>query len=324
LDVVFFTHALVETGFGHAMRCARLAGLLKKMRPSTSVAFAGEFDQRAMTLLQSIAPLEAVSAEPLPAAVGIYDRMDDTEEPSAFDQGKLALLTQRCKSVIFFANGLQQPQVGGNVTVIGYKPGDVHSHPPRLFWDLRYAPVAIDAPGDTVPRDRSRAFVALGGARGMEGLRKVLTAIARLPSIVSVDVLGSPLNPVAGSIGECVRPDQDLRVHQNVEDLSAFLRTAGLVIASYGHLGYEALAYGAPLCLVGQKQFQAQYAERLAASGLCVAAGLLAHTTASMLADKFGQTLRSADALSKSAREAIDGHGLARIAELILACLEAA
>lgn len=289
-----------------------------------SVSLEGDFEENAVTLLRQIAPTAVITQDAQTSDVGVYDRMDDSEEPSAFDKVKLATLVGRCRSVIFFANGLVEPDVSKTVTVIGYKPGSVSSRPPRVFWNLRYAPVTLEQNvQDATIRDRSRAFVALGTARGIEGLRKVLLAMSEVRSITSIDVLGSPLNPIGAAIN-CIRPDQVVRVHEQVADVAPFLFSAGLVVASYGHLGYEALACGAPLCLVGQKVFQAQYAERLAARGMCIAAGSLTEITSAGLARKFEETLRCANALSRTARSNIDGHGLDRIAELILTRLEAA
>jgi spore coat polysaccharide biosynthesis predicted glycosyltransferase SpsG len=322
-DIVFYTHGLPETGFGHAARCAKISALIKKKRSRTMMTFAGEFSDSARAWLQSFGAIDVFCVEPAPATVGIYDRMDDIENPEVVDYRRLQFLLDRCSRVILFANGRVIPDVPEGVTVIGYKPAWVSPQPPRLYWSLEFAPVAEEASTTATLRAPGRALVALGGARGSTGLRTVMNAIAALPQISFVDVLDSPVNPLTPET-DWLRGDQKLQTHRGVASVSPFLWRAGLVIASYGHLGYEALACGAPLCLVGQKTFQALYADRLAERGLCVSAGLLANLTVEQLASALASTLASAEALSSAARKAVDGRGLERIVGIILDRLEQA
>jgi spore coat polysaccharide biosynthesis predicted glycosyltransferase SpsG len=163
----------------------------------------------------------------------------------------------------------------------------------------------------------------LGGANGDHGLRSVLQAIAALPQIAEIDVLDSPVNPLRPD-PRWLREDQKLQMHRGVPSVMPYLMQAGLVVASYGHLAYEALACGAPLCLVGQKVFQVRYAERLTERGVCLSGGSLADATPDRLATAFAATLASATPLSSAARKAVDSHGLERIAGIILERLERA
>jgi spore coat polysaccharide biosynthesis predicted glycosyltransferase SpsG len=318
--IMFLTHASANTGFGHAARCAKLSSLLKKKRPAIETIFTGEFSNEAKHWVEAFGAVDAFASDPSPAAIGVYDRMDDAEDPEVVDVDRVRALRDLCGQVILFANGHSLPRLESGVTVIGYKPAAVVSRPPRVYWSLEFAPVFDDVPA-TSQRNPHRVFVALGGAEGDRGLRTVCEALRLLPQITEVDVLDSPVNPLEPDPG-WLRADQRLATHRRVPSVAPFLAGAGLVVASYGHLAYEALACGSPLCLLGQKAFQARYADKLAARGLCIAGGLLFERTAQQLAHSFGAALAAADTLSAAATRAVDGKGLERVADLIIERLE--
>lgn len=314
-DVIFHTHATTDTGFGHAARCGRLAALLAGARPGCAIVFEGDFDEGARASLAGLAPL-AFSTGGETARLGVYDRMDDTEDPEAWSADRLDDLRARCARVVFLANGMRRPGVPADVTVIGYKPAGPRPAPPRMHWGLEFAPVASMATDEGIARgEGGRALLALGGARGSSGVRTALQALSMVEPITHIDVLDSPVNPIELS-RDWVRADQILTSHRSVPSVAPLIACAGIVLASYGHLGYEALALGRPLCLVGQKAFQADYAERLAAAGLCVAAGRLDALDATALATALRRTLAAADDLS-AARGSVDDRGLDRIAALL-------
>ena len=316
LDVLFFTHARVDTGFGHAARAGQLARLLKMCDPRLDIGFAGDFTPGARAFLA--AGGAAFAEDDAHARVGVYDRMDDPEHPELWDAAALDAARARCARLVFMANGLSRPALPAGVIAIGYKPGGPPPSPPDLYWGLQYAPVAAYMlPEAPVAREPRRALVALGGAGGAAALATVLGALARIAEITEVDVLDSPVKPLHVSAAP-LRVDQELTVHRGVARVTPLLARAGVVVASYGHLAYEALACGAPVCLVGLKRFQADYAARLAARGLAVAGGRLGEVDSAALTDAVRTTLAQADALSAAARRAVDGHGLDRVADLIL------
>ncbi|MCB9946833.1 MAG: hypothetical protein H6842_03270 [Rhodospirillaceae bacterium] len=322
-QILFSTHATADTGFGHAARCARLAALLAARRTGLDIALEGEFSDSALSRLAAT-PAVRFARSPERAGVAVYDRMDDIQDPEVWDTHRLDGLRRRARAVLFMANGTHDPRVPGGVTAIGYKPGGPAPRPPHLLWGLDYAPVAREMlPQAPVPRVYDTALVALGGAHGPQGLWTVLDALSRLPAIRHIDIIDSPVNPLASTLPD-LRTGQSHAILCGVPSLTPYLATAGVVIASYGHLGYEALACGAPLCLVGQKAFQVTYAGRLAQLGLCVAAGALAGADPAHLADAIAATVRDAEGFSRAARGAIDGCGLDRIADLILRALDGA
>ncbi len=319
-QILFSTHATADTGFGHAARCARIAGLVAARMPSLDIVVEGAFSDSARARLDAM-PGFRLAAPGETAEVAIYDRMDDIQAPEVWDPAHLDDLRRRCRSVLFMANGRRDPEVPTDVTAIGYKPGGPPARPPRLLWGLEFAPVARDmVPARPMARKDDSALVALGGAQGTEGLLAVLEALSRIDAIRHVDLIDSPVNPVAAPLPG-LRADQSQTVHRGVPSLTPYLASAAVVVASYGHLGYEAIACGAPLCLVGQKPFQADYADRLAELDLCVSAGLLAESGPDRLTEAISVTLSAGDRLGRAASAAVDGRGLDRIADVILRTL---
>ena len=227
-------------------------------------------------------------------------------------------LRQSCRKVIFFANGTCKPNLPKEVACIGYKPGVPDTNTKDLYWGLKFAPVHIDAQKDANDghRDHSRVFVALGGGATATSTKKVINACKLNNKNHHVDVLLSPVNKIDLKVLE-TNQCSNVEFHKNVPDLTHFFKSAGLIVASYGHLAYEALAYGSPLCLVGQKQFQTEYAKKLEEKCLCVSAGVLGELTEVQLANAIESAQKMSNDLSLNAAAIFDGGGFNRIAELI-------
>ena len=318
--VRFATDANENVGFGHVARCLLLAKRIAESNPFAIFGFCGDFSDNACRLISENLPnvaINAIGARNIPT-LSIFDAMADKEDPDVFDVQRLKKVCKSSTEVICLVSGKRTPPQHSNLTCIGYTLGGPCSTPPKLYWGLHYAPAGIDESVTLdAQRDRTRAFIGLGGGKGSKNIRLVLRAIARLDEITRVDVLVSPVNEASPDRG-FPGPDQGVYLHWNVPSVVPFLASAGVVVTSYGHLGYEALACGAPLCLVGQKRFQAEYADALAAEGCCVAAGYLSESSEEALAAAISDTLARAGELSATARRTVDGCGLDRIAVLIM------
>ena len=315
-DIIFFTHANNRIGFGHASRCAQLCRILKSIDESLSIAFVGVFADGSKELLKQLCdPVILGDAQGL---IGIYDRMDDPEFPHIWSSSKMEQLKRACRKVIFFANGTCKPKLPRGVACIGYKPGVPETYAKDFYWGLSFAPVHKDAENDAnhVRRDHSRVFVALGGGATATSTMKVINACKLNNKNHHVDVLLSPVNKIDLKALETTQ-FSDVEFHKNVPDLTHFFKAAGLVVASYGHLAYEAMAYGSPICLVGQKQFQTEYAKKLEEKRLCVSAGILDKLTEVQLAKAIESAQKMSNDLSLNTAAIFDGGGFNRIAEVI-------
>lgn len=320
-DVAFYTHATAATGFGHAARCGRLAAMMAEDRPEARIAVIGDFSdsaRRAFDRMQ-LAPLAESEAADWSARLGVYDRMDDTEDPSVVDWDRFAAFRQHVDGAVFMANAMIDPfaerEADQHVGVIGYKLGGPRSLPPRRYWGLEFAPVMMDEPGRVID-EPGRVFLAMGGAPDGANLEKAVRALGRVSWVESVAVLISPVQ-AAMPAREWLRPDQRLETVVNAPSLAPELERAGLVVASYGHLGYEALALGRPCCLLGQKRFQADFAERLAEEGLCVSLGRIGEMSVDELADGFAAVRSERVELGRRAARRVSRRGLAAIADLL-------
>ena len=203
------------------------------------------------------------------------------------------------------------------MTCIGYsRVPDTHAS--EVYWGLKYAPFNRDVAWDDplTCRNGDKIFVALGGGATVTSTLKVVESCLLSNENCQITVLLSPVNNINA---EDVQINQvgNVEVCKNVPDLSHFFKTAGVIVASYGHLAYEAMSYGAPICLVGQKQFQTEYARQLEQKQLCVSAGVLSELTTEQLAKSIETTRDMANDLSHKTFSTLDGGGFASIAELI-------
>ena len=321
VDVLFVVDALPKTGFGHAARCASVARLLRRQSPQLRIGFQGVYSDTARKLLaHHLEPGFFHEREAdIRSRVAVIDRMHDIQDADSWDPQLLERVRGQSGQVVHLTSGPKDPGLPEDVTCIGFQPGGPPSHPPRLYWGLEYAPVslALESPEVQEPPVRDRLLVALGGARDASGIELAMNALELLPQITRVDVLGSPVNdPALLDAARC--KGVEIEIHTTVRDVAPLLRRARVVLASYGHLVYEALARGAAACVVGQKHFQAEFAGRLAGEGLVISGGYAPDTDAQSLAAALERTWDEADTLSARGRKAVDGHGLERIADMLL------
>lgn len=315
-DVVLYTHANNSIGFGHASRCAKLYKVLKNK--NLSVAFVGKFEGLSRELLTKLC--DPVILSKAVGVIGVYDRMDDPEQPHIWSAEHMNKLSSSCKHVVFLANGTTDPELPSGVTCIGYKAGVPDTSSDDFNWGFEYAPFSRDDSYNEVRQDREqqKIFVALGGGATASSTMKVIKACKIYSSACNVDVLLSPVNNIDSEDLE-FHHFENVVTHKNVSSLTHFFKTSGMVVASYGHLAYEALSYGAPTCVLGQKQFQTEFAKRLEERQLCVSAGNLEQMTAEQLAESIQNTMNRAADLSSKTTAIFDGGGINRIAELVYA-----
>lgn len=317
VDIVFYTHANNDTGFGHAARCAKIAKIVNEIAPNLNIGFCGEFSTGAKEVINTLCN-PVFLAKPN-AVVGIYDRMDQVSNPEKWSHERLAFLRHRCKKVVFMANGREVPKISLDVTIIGYKIGPKINARPNCHWGLEYTPV--DNPlvtKDEHTAAEHRVLLALGGGQGNALTKRALLAVDNIQEISGTKILLSPVNPISFDIDfeEIKKPFSQI---SNVPDLSPIIVSSKVVLASYGHLAYEAMALKVPVCLVAQKKFQAEYASVLAQNKFCVFAGGSKTVTVSSIENGIRNALKFSDELVENASKSISSGGLRRIAKIIIA-----
>jgi spore coat polysaccharide biosynthesis predicted glycosyltransferase SpsG len=312
-DVAFYTHAIPETGFGHVARCVNIVKLLRNYNKELDIVFIGEFSQNAIEWINSQVNINYV--EPSHSNVAIYDRMDDAEFPERFSASNIRVIKNKCNKLIFFANSPIKPKLPEDIIIIGQYLDVKQSNNINSFFGLKFAPT-LNSKNSNTKKLKNNIFVALGGAKGFNNINKCMEAISHINYFKTIDVLESPLNPLKDNIIS-LRPDQKITYHSNIPNIEDSLSKAGLVLASYGHLGYQALAQGAALCLIGQKKCQAEYANTLSKSSLCISVGLINEVSIENIVIALEETIKKADILSKNAQEKLDGKGLQRITDIV-------
>ena len=65
-----------------------------------------------------------------------------------------------------------------------------------------------------------------------------------------------------------IRKDQNIKLFHKIPNIESLFKRVNLVIASYGHLGYESLAAGI-LLFIKSKKFQTIYSKALVDENLC-------------------------------------------------------
>jgi spore coat polysaccharide biosynthesis predicted glycosyltransferase SpsG len=322
-DYVFVCDGNPQVGFGHASRAIQLASLLAR-EGNPAIAFAGTYSDEVRGRIGAGVPAALiVDAAAIPrGAVAVYDTMDDPEDPSVYDAARLASVRAASVRTVFLANGLAPPALPEGIVCVGYKGDRPAVVPAGVHWGFEYAPVVLDG-APRRPAEPGRILVSLGGASDPAGMRLVLAALAAAAQVARIDVLVSPAN-ASRPDAALLRPDQTLQVHSGVPSVAPLVTAAEALVASYGHLAYEAIALGRPCCLIGQKRFQAEYAAHLARLGLAVAAGTVEAGSPGALSARIAETVALGPRIARTGPTRIDGRGLERVAGILRDCRRAA
>jgi spore coat polysaccharide biosynthesis predicted glycosyltransferase SpsG len=303
--------ANASIGFGHASRCANIAKYLLKSSQNIKIGFMGnyvlEVKKRIIDILGSIEFLS--ENKKFNASCIIIDALGDNNDPDILPTAKFDYARKYSKNLIFLSSGSVIKDLPKDMICIGYHPSGVHSLSPNIYWGLKYAPTILSEKKNCVKRDYSSALLALGGVNNITVFDSVVDALKEIKTIKEVNILISPVNHNINF--EYDKKSSYFKTHYNLKSISPLLYKAGLVIASFGNLSYEALAHGAPLCLVGTKTFQAQYGEFLVKERLAYNAGLIDKYDTKNILFAINKTINNAKILS------MNGKGIMRQAAII-------
>lgn len=315
MELRFICDGNARTGFGHVARCLTLASIVTHRIREVRVAFQGDYSDLVVDRIRAEVN-DAVIVGPDSfqyADVTVLDRLGHPDVLNSHDEGLLKRAAGHCSRLLFIASGLNVPDMPENAEAVGYQPGGGGGTSTR--WGFKYAPVTpLLLEGPSRQRRSDLALVALGSHVDHHAASLAVTALSELPEIGQIAVFGSPAMPSQLPLDSVPVPTT---FHEGLPTLAGLLREAGVVIASFGNLAYEALALGAPLVLLAQKQFQSDLAFRFAELGLAVNCGLARERTARALMEDIRRALLLAPQLSEAGPKAVDGKGLIRIAAMI-------
>jgi hypothetical protein len=287
--------------------------------PNLDIYFYGEFSKSAQKALISALPIIVFRKmdDDYTADYALIDRMSDFKDIEVCDFELVERVMGRSKRTVYLASGFTVPVLPKGVVCLGYQPRRQSVPIPDVYWGQEYAPVSVELLSyAALPRDKHSALLAFGGAVDDSAPLIASQVLAASSEIARVNVLCSPVNDDEPRLK--FRSGQKVSYLRNVPTVGPLLAQSGVVIASFGNLSYEALALGAPLCLLATKKFQKDLADSFAQLNVATTAGLLSESSLSALTIALQETLDRADELSRNARVMVDGRGIERIAALLL------
>lgn len=316
-DIIFYTHASKDTGFGHASRCAKLAIILNKLDPTLRLGFFGDFSNKSKTLIENICKFKLSFTRNLDTFLVIYDRMDDVKKPEIYSKRRINYILSKNLKLIFLASGNIKPDLNDNVIIIGYKINELIKSNVNLYWGLKFSPVYW-------PKIRKKktkinhfeALIALGGGFTSTDINRLLLTLINMKKITSIKVLLSPVNKDFNL--KKIFDDKDIVLLKNIEDLQSTFQNSDLILCSYGHLTYEVMSLGKATCVFAKKDFQKQYADLLENKNLCISAGKIHKLSNTDLIKECSKALKKKITLETNTKKLINKNGLKNIAKILL------
>jgi UDP-2,4-diacetamido-2,4,6-trideoxy-beta-L-altropyranose hydrolase len=333
--IAFRTTASKQIGFGHLRRCLTLAGELRRAGgAASSISFWIDSDPAAVAVA---------------AAAGFDAHLISGSEPDAtaarLEAGDVAALVVDSYAVAPASFSAWRRRVGALVAVDDLADRDldvdmvVNGSPyaaqlryrtaagAQLLLGPRYAllrPHFRDLPAHHAAASVARVLVTLGGADPQSSTPAVVEAVQRALPEAALDVVVGPLfGPMPDLDRQAAGDRARLRIHRDLDDLSALMSSVELAVSGGGQTLYELAATGVPTVALCLADNQEPNIAALAGVSL-LSAGRLAESAA----DRFrsveeGCRQLAADPalrerMSDAGRSLIDGRGAARVADAIL------
>lgn len=333
--IAFRTTASKQIGFGHLRRCLTLAGELRRASGEASricfwidsdpaavdVAAAAGFEARLVSGPEPDATAAWLEAGEVGALV--VDSYDVT--PASFSAWRRRVgalvavddLADRELDVDVVVNGTPQAAQLSYRTAAGA----------QLLLGPRYAllrPHFRDLPARRAAPRVERVLVTLGGADPHSSTAAVVAGVQRALPEAALDVVIGPLfGPTPDLDRQAAGEPSRLRLHRDLDDLSALMSAADLAVSGGGQTLYELAAAGVPTVALCLADNQEPNIAALAGVSL-LSAGRIAESAARRFS-RIEEGCRQLDAdpalrqrMSDAGRSLIDGRGAARVADVIL------
>ena len=333
--IAFRTTAGKQIGFGHLRRCLTLAGELRRAGgPASSICFWIDSDPTAVAVA---------------AAAGFEARSLSGPEPDAtaawLEAGEVGTLVvdsytvapdwfsawRRHVGSLVAIDDLADRQLDVDVVVNGTPQAAQLSYRTapgaQLLLGPRYAllrPHFRDLPARRAAPRVARVLVTLGGADPQSSTMAVVEAVQRALPEAALDVVIGPLfGPMPDLDRRAAGDPPRLRIHRDLDDLSALMSAADLAVSGGGQTLYELAATGVPTVALCLADNQEPNIAALAGVSL-LSAGPLRES----VADRFRRVEEACrqlaadpalrELMSDAGRSLIDGQGAGRVAEAIL------
>jgi UDP-2,4-diacetamido-2,4,6-trideoxy-beta-L-altropyranose hydrolase len=282
-----------KLGYGHAVRCLRLA---EGLRSEAQVIFYPMSDS-CEAFLQEISPNFEIrnskfEIDPLPPLM-----ITDLREPNAITT---AIRRQGCRHISIHDLGLGQcgsdVVIDGSITnVFAYKPDPDQTHFLGPEYMITSEPVVRGESTDTV-------LVTLGGGSTAAFAQEIYEYISRL---------GMKVVSTRGFLGSARMSDEQLR-----EAMS----TCRFAISASGVSLYELLASGVPTIAVAFDRLQLRTTEAFLERGAVLSAGRVRDLQPGVLLAcclEMVENRSMVHRMTRAAQTLVDGKGLSRVVEIV-------
>ncbi|HEX4459666.1 MAG TPA: UDP-2,4-diacetamido-2,4,6-trideoxy-beta-L-altropyranose hydrolase [Polyangia bacterium] len=303
-----------DVGFGHLRRSLTLADELKATGHAPTFWLAG--DARGFEAVAAAGH----TAEPADAALATADRSSIViVDDYAIDGPWLSALRPRVAALALIDDLCNRPTDVDLVLNSAVDADELPYHDDaRLLLGPRYALLRRSfrklPPRQTTP-DVRRVLVTLGGADPGALTPAVVATVRRVLPDVAVDVVIGPLF-AEGAALDALAGDAKVTLHRAPGDLAPLMKAADLAVSGGGQTSYELAAVGLPSLALVLAENQRRSLQALAAVPTLVA------TDEAGLGDALAQLATDRgrrQSLTDAGQRLVDGQGVSRVAEELLA-----
>lgn len=344
--VVFRADGNASLGSGHVMRCLSVAAALRARGAECRFVTADEA-MHGVIARQGFAAhsLGTVWNEParewpalLPLLVQLAPACVVVDHYSV-DGAYFAALSQKIPAVFLTDFNTFSPDVRLLVNYNLYAPQLAYAHggagqPQELLLGPRYAPLRAEfahCPQRAAQSGTHNVLVSTGGADPEDVAGQLLRALQRGqgPQNTIFHVVAGALHPRLAALQALARTLPQVRIHTDVQCMSALMLSCDAAIAAAGSTLYELCACGVPAVTYALADNQLPGAAAFAAAGLMRSAGdareqgnaFAPHALA--LLEELLDDAPARAAMAAAMQRTVDGLGAGRLAEAVLGCCAA-
>lgn len=192
----------------------------------------------------------------------------------------------------------------------------------KVFMGQQYALLSCEflkIEEKNVQREVRKILVTCGGT-DMRGLSlKILPALKPFLGKMEILFVQGIDFKFQNELGVLLKTMEGITVFKNVKNMCALMQSADIAIAAGGTTMYELAALGVPAIIVGQYPHQEEFAAELAKQSALVNLGVGEKVESEQLESAVTDLLpfNRRKEMSAAAREAIDGRGAMRVAQII-------
>ncbi len=281
-DLLFFVDAYPAIGMGHLKRCIDILKRVLQDYGKISYAFVGRLSDSAFSFLKTHFPEDIhlyQNESNIQSRVAVYDTMDDPEDPGFIAPQRLARIRERTHRLVLISSAIKLDISVPIDILIDHMPSvSIRGISPRkIYSGLQFAPVDSHffQTDGTSPFDTKTFLAIIGGHAHQYGPFKFAEHIVPVLKEFYHDIrcIVSPMFP-DGHLSKLRNLKPSVEFLKQVPAILPYIKTARVVLTTYGNATYESLALSRPTYVLSYKSFQNEYARVLEEKGWVVNLGL--------------------------------------------------